>query len=67
MYLPRRNRSVEVFNAMSDLYSKDRTVLDTDPLYVAQDLVLFGYFDDEDPPTLTAVGHALDLIREVER
>ena len=67
MSLPRLTRSVEVFSAVSDMYSKDRTVLDTDALHVAQDLVLFGYFDEEDPPTLTDVGHALDLIREVER
>jgi len=49
------------------MYSKDRAVLDTDPLYVAQELVLEGYFPAWDAPTLAAVGHAQDLIREVER
>ena len=61
-------RATEVFGAVSDMYSKNRSVIDTDPLYVAQDLVLFGYFEETDPPTLTDVGqHAQDLIREVVR
>ena len=60
-------RSIEVYAAVMDLYSTDRTVLDTDPLYVAQDLVFFGHFPENDPPSLTHVGHAQDLIRAVER
>jgi hypothetical protein len=56
-----------VFEAVIDLYSKDRTVIYVDPLYLAQDLVLFGYFPKSAPPSLLDVGHAQeDLIREVE-
>jgi hypothetical protein len=54
-----------VLESVLDMYSRDRTVLETDPLYVTQDLVLFGYF--EEAPTLHAVGHALDLLREAEQ
>ena len=55
-----------VFEAVIDLYSKDRTVIYLDPLYLAQDLVLFGYFPKSAQPGLLDVGHAQDLIREVE-
>ena len=55
-----------VFEAVIDLYSKDRTVIYVDPLYLAQDLVLFGYFPKSTPPRLLDVGHAQDLIREIE-
>jgi hypothetical protein len=65
--LPRLARSAEVFAAMADLHSKDPFAIDLDPLYVAQELVMRGYFDENDPPTLADVGHAQDLIREVER
>jgi hypothetical protein len=59
--------SVDVFEAVADMYSKDRSVLEADPLHVAQDLILLGYFNYHEPPTLTDVGHAQDLIRDVER
>jgi hypothetical protein len=65
--LPRLSRAAEVFAAVVDLFSKQPWVIDTDPLYVTQELVMFGYFDENNPPTLTDVGHAQDLIREVER
>jgi hypothetical protein len=65
--LPRLSRAAEVFEAVADLFSKQPWVIDTDCLYVAQELVMLGYFDENDPPTLTDVGHAQDLIREVER
>ena len=42
-------------------------MLDIDPLYLSQELVLFGYFDEGTLLTLTDVGHAQDLIRQVER
>jgi hypothetical protein len=58
--------STEVYAAVMDMHSKDRSVLYTDPLYVAQDLVLFEYFPKDAPPRLVDVGHAQDLIREME-
>jgi hypothetical protein len=39
--------------------------LDTDPWSVALDLVELGYLNQQ--PLLVDVGHALDLVREVER
>ncbi len=65
--LPRLNHAVEVYAAVMDPYGKDPSVLDTQALYVAQDLVLFGHFPKHDPPRLVDVGSALDLIREVGR
>jgi len=65
--LPLVNRAVEVFAALSDLYSKDPEVIDIDPLYISQELVMRFYFEENDPPTLTDVGRAQDLIRQVER
>jgi hypothetical protein len=65
--LPTLTRSAAVFAAVADLYSKNPFVIDTDSLYIAQELVMLGYFDEEHPPTLTDVGHAQDLIRQVER
>jgi hypothetical protein len=50
-----------------DAYSKHRGILELDPLYLSQKLVMHGYFREKDPPTLVDVGHAQDLIREVER
>jgi len=50
-----------------DLYSRHRWAMDIDPLYLAQELVMRGYFEENDPPTLVDVGHAQDLIRAVER
>ena len=67
MSLPRLSRAAEVFEAVADLYSKEPWIIDIDCLYAAQELVLFGYFAEYDPPTLTDVGHAQDLIRGVER
>jgi len=49
------------------MVAKDSRVLDLDPLYLSQELVMFGYFADEDPPSLENVGKAQDLIREIER
>jgi len=65
--LPRLSRAAEVFSAVTDLYSKHRWAIDIDPLYLAQELVMRGYFSESDPPTLVDVGHAQDLIRVVER
>jgi hypothetical protein len=67
MRLPTHGRSGEVFASVMDLYSKDRGVLSLDPLYLSQELVMHGYFNEYDPPTLVDVGHAQDLIRYVER
>jgi hypothetical protein len=50
-----------------DLSSKHPWVLDTDPLYATQEIVLHGYFSEHDPPTLTDAGHAQDVVRAVER
>jgi hypothetical protein len=52
---------------MIDLHAKKPWLLDWDPLYVSQILVDEGYFDMDTLLTLTVVGHAQDLIREVER
>lgn len=65
--LPALTRSAEVFSAVADLYSEEPTVLDLDPLYVSQELVMRGYFAENNPPTLTDTGHVQDLIRQVER
>jgi hypothetical protein len=55
----------QVYSAIFDLYSKDRTILDTDEWHVAMDLVEKGYL--KRPPLLVDVGHALDLAGEIER
>jgi hypothetical protein len=60
-------RRLAVLNAVQDLYSMNRSILDLDVLYVAQELVHFGFSPAADPPKLVDVGHAVDLIREVER
>jgi hypothetical protein len=65
--LSRLSRAAEVFAALVDLFSKQPWIIDIDALYATQELVMFGYFAEDDPPTLTDVGHAQDLIREVER
>jgi hypothetical protein len=65
--LPLLSRSAEVITAMIDLHAKKPWLLDWDPLYVSQILVDEGYFDMDTLLTLTDVGHAQDLIREVER
>ena len=48
--LPRLTRSAKVFAAVADLYSKDPALLDLDPLYLCQELVMHGYFDEYYPP-----------------
>ena len=50
---------------MFEFYSRDRSVLDVDSWYLAQDLVSSGYLANM--PRLVDVGHAQELIREVER
>jgi hypothetical protein len=55
----------EVYAAVFEVYSRDRTVLDVDSWYLAQDLVQLGYLTSM--PRLIDVGHAQELIREVER
>jgi hypothetical protein len=65
-YLPAHSRASEALEAVLDLYSKHRWVTKIDPLYLAQELVFFGYFAEDDPPRLVDVGSAQDLIREVE-
>jgi hypothetical protein len=56
---------IEVYAAAFGFYSRDRTVLDADSWYLAQDLVSLGYLNSM--PRLVDVGHAQELIREVER
>jgi len=55
----------EVYAAVFEFYSRDRTVLDVDSSYLAQDLVSLGYLNSM--PRLVDVGHAQELIREAER
>jgi hypothetical protein len=56
--------STEVYTAVFEFYSCDRRVLDVDSSCLAQDLVSSGYLDNM--PRLVDVGHAQELIREVE-
>jgi hypothetical protein len=53
--------------ALLDLHSKHRWVLDLDPLHLVGELIMRGYFGYYDPLTLVNVGGAQDIIREVER
>jgi hypothetical protein len=55
----------EVYAALFELYGRDRSVLDVDSWYLAQDLVSLGYLNSM--PGLDDVGHAQELIREAER
>ena len=55
----------EVYAAVFEVYSRDRTVLDVDSSYLAQDLVSLGYLNTM--PRLVDVDHAQELIRQVER
>jgi len=55
----------EVYAALFEFYSRDRSVLDVDSWYLAQDLVSSGYLNSM--PRLVDVGQAQELIREVER
>jgi hypothetical protein len=65
--LPALDRAMDVFAAVSDLHSKHRWTTDIDPLYLSQELTYRGYFDEDDPPKLVDVGHAQDLIREIDK
>jgi hypothetical protein len=55
----------EVYAAVFEFYSHDRSVLDLDTSYLAQALVSLGYVNFV--PRLVDVDHAQELIREVER
>jgi hypothetical protein len=55
----------EVYATVFEFYSRDRSVLDVDSWYLAQDLVRLGYLHSM--PRLVGVEHAQELIREVER
>jgi len=57
--------STEVYAAVFEFYSHDRSVLDLDSSYLAQYLVSLGYLNFM--PRLVDVGHAQELISEVER
>ena len=54
----------EVYAAVFEFYSRDRSVLDVDSRDLAQDLVRLGYLNSM--LSLTDVEHAQELIREVE-
>ena len=55
----------EVYAAVFEFYSRDRSVLDVDSWDLAQDLIQLGYLNSM--PRLVDVEHAQELIREVER
>jgi hypothetical protein len=55
----------EVYAAVFEFYSRDRAVLDVDTWYLTQYLFSSGYLNSM--PRLVDVGHAQELIREVER
>ena len=57
--------STEVYAAVFEFYSCDRSVLDMDSWDLAQDLLRLGYLNSM--PRLVDVEHAQELIREVER
>jgi hypothetical protein len=54
----------DVYNACLEFYGHDRTVPDVDSRYLAQCLVRSSYLNSM--PRLVDVGHAQELIREVE-
>jgi hypothetical protein len=59
-----------VLEEVTDMHSKHRWVRDMDPLYLSQELTLFGYFGyfaEDDPPTVADVGSAQDILRAAER
>ncbi len=56
--------STAVYAAVFEFYSRDRGVLDVDSWDLAQNLVRLGYLNTM--PNLVDVGHAQELIREVE-
>ena len=55
----------EVYAAVFEFYSRDRSVLDVDSWDLAQYLIRLGYLNSM--PSLADVEHAQELIREVER
>ena len=55
----------DVYNACLEFYGHDRTAPDVDSWDLAQDLVKLGYLHSM--PRHLDVGHAQELIREVER
>jgi hypothetical protein len=55
----------EVYAALFEFYSRDRSVLDVDSWCLAQDLVSLGYLNSM--PRQIDVDYAQELIREVER
>ncbi len=55
----------EVYAAVFEFYSRDRTALDVDSSYLAQHLFSSGHLNSM--PRLVDVEHAQELIREVER
>jgi hypothetical protein len=57
--------STEVYAAVFEFYSRDRAVLDADSSYLVQDLFSLGYLNSM--PSPIDVGHAQELIRDVER
>ena len=57
--------ATDVYDACLAFYGHDRTVPDVDSRYLAQILVQLGYLSSV--PGLVDVGHAQELIREVER
>jgi hypothetical protein len=54
----------EVYAAVFEFYSRDRSVLDMDSWDLAQDLIQLGHLNSM--PSLADVEHAQELIREVE-
>jgi hypothetical protein len=58
---------IEVYNALIGLFSIHPELTDEDPLLLQQELIYYGRFSEESVPTLSAIGHCQDLIREVER
>jgi len=57
--------STEVYAAVFEFYSRDRSILDMESSYLAQDLVFLNHLNST--PRLVDVGYAQELIREVER
>jgi len=55
----------EVYAAVFEFYSRDRSVLDVDSSCLAQSRVSLGYLNSM--PRLVDVGHTQDLVREGER
>ena len=55
----------EVYAAVFELYGRDQDVLDVDDSGLAQDPVSLGHLNSM--PRLVDVGHAQELVREVER